>query len=151
MPRPGVKPIFEPASVALYGASPTEGTIGHVLLRNLQQAGFKGRIYRINPKYKRIGSHKCYPSLRQAKKTVDLAIIATPAQTVPNIISECGELEVPAAIVISAGFREAGEQSSAHATGVSVFSAPIVSGSSGRASGSTPRSATAMPTRVGSR
>ena len=113
MPRPGVKPIFEPASVALYGASPTEGTIGHVLLRNLQQAGFKGRIYRINPKYKRIGSHKCYPSLRQAKKTVDLAIIATPAQTVPNIISECGELEVPAAIVISAGFREAGEQGAA--------------------------------------
>ncbi len=109
MPRSGVKQIFEPTSIALYGASPQEDSIGNILLRNLQQAGYKGRIYRINPKYKKIGSHKCYPSLKLVRKPVDLAIIATPAATVPNIISECGEMEVAGAIVISAGFAEAGE------------------------------------------
>ena len=110
MPRSGVKPIFEPTSVALYGASPQEDSLGNILLRNMQRAGYKGRIYRINPKYKKIGTHKCYPSLKAVRKSVDLAIIATPAATVPDIISDCGEMEVPGAIVISAGFGEAGEQ-----------------------------------------
>ncbi len=109
MRRSGVKPIFEPTSIALYGASAKEDSIGSILLRNLHLAGYKGRIYRINPKYKKIGSHKCYPSLKLVRKSVDLAIIATPASTVPNIISECGEMEVAGAIVISAGFAEAGE------------------------------------------
>ncbi len=113
MPRSGVKTIFEPTSVAIYGASPNEDSVGHVLLRNIQAAGFKGRIYRINPKYKKIGTHKCYGSLRETRKSVDLAIIATPGSSVPDIITECGEMEVPGAIVLSAGFREAGDQGAA--------------------------------------
>lgn len=100
--------IFRPASVAVVGASEKQGTIGWALLRNLGKAGYPGRIYPVNPRYDTLQGLKTYPSLAGIHEPVDLAIIATPIDTVPQIIKECGDLGIGGAVVISAGGKEIG-------------------------------------------
>ena len=97
--------LFAPRSIAVFGASP-ENTVGGRVLRNLTESGFEGAVYAINPRHRRIRGRQCYPSLADVGRPVDLAVIATPAVTVPGIIGECGENGVGAAIVLSAGFGE---------------------------------------------
>jgi len=100
--------IFNPKSVALIGASSEKGSVGFSLFKNLQEGGFKGNIYPVNIKRKTVQGISAYSSIKDIKQKVDLAIIATPAKTVPAIVKECGEAGVKGLVIISAGFNEAG-------------------------------------------
>ncbi len=102
--------IFKPESVAVIGASPKEGTIGHALMRNLREGGYGGRIIPVNPKHSQIMGMETYESLSRADQRVDLAVIATPIATVPEIVKECVKLGVGGAVIISAGGRETGAE-----------------------------------------
>jgi acetyltransferase len=106
--RPGIAPIFEARSVALIGASERPGSLGTVLLANLIDAGFKGPVYAVNPSHRSVQGRKCVSSLRDIDGPVDLAVIVTPAAAVPGVLEDCGAHDVPAAVVLSAGFRESG-------------------------------------------
>ncbi|MBN2884875.1 acetate--CoA ligase family protein [Patescibacteria group bacterium] len=103
-----LKALFEPRSVAIVGASTRLGSVGSDTLRNLIVSGYKGKIYPVNPKVKSLNSLKCYASLSQIKKNIDLALIIVPAAIVATVLREAGELGIPAAIIISAGFRDVG-------------------------------------------
>src|SRR3954471_23007178 len=103
-------PLFHPKSVAVVGASATTGSVGSILIRNLLENPFGGVVYPINPKRPAVHGVRCYPSLKALPEAVDLAVIATPAATVPAIIADCVALGVRSAIVISAGFSELGPQ-----------------------------------------
>ena len=102
--------LFEPGSVAVFGASDREGAVGNLVFRNMIESGFNGDVYPINPKHSMVQGHRAYPDLKSIGKPVDLAVITTPAATVPGIIESCGEHGIRAAVVISAGFRETGPQ-----------------------------------------
>lgn len=101
--------IFSPKSIAVIGASDTPGKIGYTLLKNLIGSGFEGVVYPINPNRESLQSIHAYPSVDKIPKVVDLAIIATPASTVPKIVEECGEAGIKGLIIISAGFKEMGK------------------------------------------
>src|SRR4051794_8728339 len=108
--RHSLDPIFKPRSVAVIGASATPGSVGSILVRNLLGNPFGGVVYPINPKRKAVHGVRCYADLASLPEAVDLAVIATPAATVPPLIKECVERQIPAAIIISAGFSELGPQ-----------------------------------------
>ncbi len=109
MPANRMASLFKPKSVVLIGASDRPGALGTVVLANLREAGFAGPLYLVNPRRTQIGDTKVFVSVSALPEAVDLAVIVTPAATVPGLISECGERGVRAAIVMSAGFREIGE------------------------------------------
>lgn len=102
--------LFSPDSIAVFGASEKEGGVGTRVFHNLIQAKYRGDLYPVNPNYEKIKGHRCYSNLTEVDAPVDLAIIATPAATVLDIVRSCGEHGVAAAIVLSAGFREVGEK-----------------------------------------
>ncbi|MCB0070663.1 MAG: acetate--CoA ligase family protein, partial [Caldilineaceae bacterium] len=101
--------LFSPRSVAVVGASATVGKVGYGVLKNLIDMEFEGRIYPVNPKHDSILDLLCYQSISDTPETPDLVIITVPAALVPDILAQAGNRGVPAAIVISAGFREVGE------------------------------------------
>jgi len=92
------------------GASNKEGSVGYKLLNNLIGVGFKGFVYPVNPFSPSVQGLTAYPSVKKIPWHVDLAIIATPAHVVPQIVEECGEAEVDGVIIVSSGFGEAGER-----------------------------------------
>lgn len=98
--------FFYPRSVAIVGASPKDGKVGNVILRNLKR--FNGRIYAVNPKYTEIEGVKCYPSISSIPEVVDLTIIAIPSNFVISAVEECGIKGIKNVIVISGGFKEKG-------------------------------------------
>lgn len=102
--------IFRPSNVAVVGATERPDSVGRTLLRNLISHPFGGTIYPINPKHKNVLGIHAYPSIKDVPSQVDLAVIVTPARTVPGVIEECVEAGVKGAIVISAGFKEIGEE-----------------------------------------
>ena len=102
--------IFEASSVALVGASERDGSLGKVVLENLTRSGFKGPIYPVNPRYDTVYDQRCYRSVADIGEPVDLAVVVTPAATVPGVLDECGTSGVPAAVVLSGGFRETGDE-----------------------------------------
>ncbi|NIJ40581.1 acetyltransferase [Parvibaculum indicum] len=102
--------MFAPKSVALIGASNRDGSIGKVVLRNLRSAGFDGPIWAVNPQGGVIGGEEAYKDVASLPEAPDLAVIATPPHTVPGIIGELGEKGTRAAVVITAGFGELGEE-----------------------------------------
>ena len=106
MPRHTLDKLFSPTAIAVFGASERPVALGTVAFRNLIRAGFAGPLLAINPKYDTVQDQRCYPDLASADGDVDLALIATPASTVPDIIRQCGERGVRHAIVLSAGFGE---------------------------------------------
>ena len=112
MPTHNLSKIFHPRSVALVGASPRLGSVGRTVLENLQRAGFGSEIYPINPKHTSLLGLPAYPFISALPKAPDLAIIATPAESVPRLVCECGEAKVPGLIILSAGFREVGPRGS---------------------------------------
>ena len=103
-------PLFEPASVAIVGASEIPGKVGTMLLSNMLGAGYRGALYAVNPKYPAVRGVPCYPSVGKLPAHVDLAVVATPARTVPDVIDECGKAGVRSAVVITAGFSEVGAE-----------------------------------------
>ena len=102
--------FFTPRSVAVVGASRTEGKVGYEILNHLVSDGYEGEIFPINPKVEEIGGLKCYPDLAAIGKSPDLAIIILPAKIVPAIMKQCAKAGVKAVIIITAGFKEVGEQ-----------------------------------------
>lgn len=100
--------LFNPRTVAIIGATEREGTVGRMLVVNLCGGKFRGSVYPVNPKRETILGHKCYPSIEAIPQKVDLAVIGTPAETVPGVIHECVAAGVQSGVVISAGFREQG-------------------------------------------
>ena len=102
--------FFQPKSVAIIGASHKEDKVGHVILRNIVQYGFEGRVYPINPKAETLLGRKSYPSVLEVKGEIDLAVIAIPFQFVLPAVEECAKKGIDSAIVISAGFKEAGAE-----------------------------------------
>ncbi len=108
--------FFSPQSIAVVGASTDPTKLGHVILNNLLSGEFlaQGRtLYPINPKAKEILGQPAYTSVMDVPDPIDLAVIAIPYPAVPAAVAECGEKGIPAAIVISAGFREAGLEGAA--------------------------------------
>jgi acetyltransferase len=110
MPIQNLDKIFHPKSVAVVGASQQSTSVGHFVLRNLIDGGFKGDIYPVNPKYKAIGDMPCFASVAELPATTDLAVICTPARTVPEIVRECGQADILGLVILSAGFRETGQE-----------------------------------------
>ncbi len=96
--------LFAPNAVAVFGASERPGAVGTHVFRNIVDGGFAGPVYPVNPKHARVGGYTCYPNIAATPTPVDLAVIATPAATVPGIIRECGDQGVRAVIVHSGGF-----------------------------------------------
>ena len=105
--------LFKPQSVALFGASSAPGALGTVVLNNLKSGGFKGTLTLVNPKYQELDGQPCYSKLGEAGVAVDTVVIVAPPAVVPDILTDCGESGVSAAIVISAGFSEAGQRGKA--------------------------------------
>jgi acetyltransferase len=102
--------IFTPKSVAVIGASEKPGSVGRTLLWNLISNPFGGTVFPVNPHRHSILGIKAYPSISDIPETVDLAVIATPAPTVPAIISQCVDAGIKGAIILSAGFKETGTE-----------------------------------------
>src|SRR5579883_825918 len=101
--------IFVPRSAALIGATPRPGSVGALVLRNLRRAGFRGELMLVNPRHRTIDSLAVYSSVGSLPRPPDLAIVATPPQTVPSLIAELGALGTRGAVVITSGFGELGE------------------------------------------
>jgi acetyltransferase len=101
--------LFAPKAIAVFGASTRDNAVGTRVFQNLIEAEFDGPVYPINPKYRELQGKRCYPAIDAINDHIDLAVITTPAATVPEVIHQCGEHGVRAAIVISAGFAEAGD------------------------------------------
>jgi acetyltransferase len=102
--------IFAPRNVAVIGATDKAGSVGRTILWNLISTPFGGAVFPVNPTRTSVLGIKAYPTIGTVPDAVDLAVIVTPAPTVPGIIRECVEAGVKGAIVISAGFREAGTE-----------------------------------------
>jgi acetyltransferase len=102
--------IFAPKNVALIGATETAGSVGRTLMWNLISNPFGGAVFPINPKRSSVLGVKAYPTIADVPEQVELAVIVTPAPTVPGLIGQCVEAGVKGAIVISAGFKETGPQ-----------------------------------------
>jgi acetyltransferase len=109
-PEGSLSPIFAPTSVAVVGATERPGSVGCTILRNLLSNPFGGTVFPVNPKRPNVLGVKAYPKIGSIPDRVDLAVIVTPAPTVPDLIAECAEAGAQAAIVISAGFKEAGAE-----------------------------------------
>lgn len=122
--------MLNPRTISLIGASDREGSVGKTIMENLlsskstgssqssysphssqsSQSSQERKIFPVNPNREKVFDLDCYPNIREVPEKVDLAVIATPAKTVPGIIEECGEAGVEGAIIISSGFREVGEE-----------------------------------------
>ena len=103
-----LKYVFEPSSVAIIGASRNPSKIGYVMVKNCKDAGFTGKVYPVNPNADNILGIKCYNNITEIKGKLDLVVITIPAKYVTKVLEECGKKNVKAAIIISAGFAEIG-------------------------------------------
>ncbi|MGE5074128.1 MAG: CoA-binding protein, partial [Anaerolineae bacterium] len=106
--RQALDAVFGPQNVAVIGATETAGSVGRTILWNLISSPFGGTVFPVNPKRAGVLGIKAYPSIKEVPEPVDLAVIVTPAATVPGIISDCVDVGVKSSIVISAGFKETG-------------------------------------------
>ncbi len=102
--------IFAPDSVAVIGATERVGSVGRTILWNLISNAFGGTVYPVNPKRPSVLGIKAYKSIAEVPDQVDLAVIVTPARTVPGVVRECVDAGVQGAIIISAGFKEIGPE-----------------------------------------
>jgi len=105
--------LFSPKSVAIFGASNRADAVGQIVFKNMLGSGFKGALYPVNPKHAEIQGVKAYAGIADIREPVELAVIATPPETVPDIMESCGLHGVKAAVIITAGFSETGAQGTA--------------------------------------
>ena len=108
-PRISLNAIFHPKTVALIGATEKPSSVGRTILRNLLDKPFGGTIFPVNPKRANVLGVRCYRNIAAIGESVDVAVVVTPAETVPGVLEECVEAGVRGAIVISAGFAEHGD------------------------------------------
>jgi acetyl coenzyme A synthetase (ADP forming)-like protein len=102
--------LFNPSTVAVVGASQDPQKVGHAVLKNLIQYHFPGEVLPVNPAGGEILGRMVYPSIASIGREIDLAVIVIPARHVPGALRECADAGIPSAIVISAGFKEAGKE-----------------------------------------
>ena len=107
--RQSLTPFFEPASVAVIGASKNPNKLSNGIVKNLLAYGYAGTVVAVNPKEKEILGMKCYANILDVKESVDLAVIILPVKYIAGVITNCGEKGVKAVTVISGGFKEVGE------------------------------------------
>src|SRR5437773_175972 len=108
--RSALESFFTPASVAVIGATEREGSVGRTIFENLVHSSYHGQVFAVHPKRSELLGIKCYPSVAALSEPVDLAVIVTPAATVPGVVRECVDAGARSAIVISAGFKERGAE-----------------------------------------
>ncbi len=106
-------PLFNASSVAVFGASEREDSVAGILFRNLRKSGYAGAVYPVNPKHDSIFGERCYAHAGELPAIPELALIATPAPTVAQVLEDCGKRGIRHAIVLSAGFREVGAKGAA--------------------------------------
>ena len=109
MTRHALAPLLAPASVALVGATEREGALGRLVWQNLAAGGLHGALSAVNPKHKQVFGQRCYARLRDLPQAPDLAVLVTPARTIPGLLEEAGAAGVRAAVVLSSGFGETGD------------------------------------------
>ena len=102
--------ILRPKSVAVIGASTSPDKLGHEILRNILDGGFKGAVYPINPKADAILDLPCHKNVKDLQEPPDLAVLIIPARFVPQAVQDCGERGVKGAVIITGGFSEAGPE-----------------------------------------
>lgn len=102
--------LFNPKSVAVVGASQEPRKLGAIVLKNIIDSGFKGRIFPVNPKYQTLRDLPCHKNLTDLPESPDLAILAVPAPTVPQVLSDCGQKGIKNVVVFAAGYKEAGPE-----------------------------------------
>ncbi len=102
--------VFAPRSVAVLGASTTPGKVGHDIFENILKGGYKGTLYPVNPKAKSVLSVRAYPSIKDIPDQVDLAMVILPPQAAESAVKEAIEKGVKGIVIVSAGFREVGEE-----------------------------------------
>jgi acetyltransferase len=107
-PRESLDAMFSPPSVAVIGATDRASTVGLAVLQNLLHPDFRGRLYPVNPQRAEILGVKAFKKIGDVPEAVDLAVLATPAATIPGLIGECIAAQAKSAVVISAGFKERG-------------------------------------------
>ncbi|WP_019176444.1 acetate--CoA ligase alpha subunit [Methanomassiliicoccus luminyensis] len=105
-----MRELFEARTIAVVGASPKEGKVGNVIVKNLIASGFSGGLYPVNPKATEILGLRCYPDLASIPGEVEMIVVAVPSMVVPTVMEEAGGKGVKVAVVISAGFKEIGKE-----------------------------------------
>ena len=113
--------FFNPKNVVLFGASDKPGSVGETTLKNLLLSKDTRNVYIVHPKHEQMMDIKCYPSLSALPEIPELAVVATGAESVPEIVEECGKFGIKAVIVISSGFKEAGEKGKERETQIKEF------------------------------
>ena len=111
--RSALDSMFSPKSVAVIGATDREGSVGRTVLERLHIPSFRGRIFPVNPNHSVVLGLPAFPKIGDIPEKIDLAVIVTPARTVPGVVGECVDAGVRAAVVISAGFKERGPEGAA--------------------------------------
>jgi acetyltransferase len=104
--------LFNPKSVAVIGASDRPGHVGFSLFKNLVSNGYRGQVFPVNDHRDMVQGVRAYPTIGALPQKVDLAVIATPAESVPGVLNACAASRVLSAVVISSGFSETGEAGS---------------------------------------
>lgn len=110
MPIRNIDRMLVPRSVAVIGASDTPGKVGHAALKNIITNGYTGAVYPVNSRSDTVQGRRAFPKVSAIDQVIDLAVVCTPSHTVPSIVRECGERGVGALAVLTAGFRELGEE-----------------------------------------
>lgn len=105
-----IDPFFTPKKIAVIGASRDPHKLGYGVIRNLLKYNYKGDIYPVNPHASEILDLPCYASIEELPEGIDLAVVVVPATYVPKVIEQCGEKQIKAAIVVSGGFSETGDE-----------------------------------------
>ena len=106
-------PLFNPRTIALIGASGTPGKWGFIIFLNILKANYQGRVYPVNPNQESVLGVKCYASVADIPEPVDVAMITTPATTVPSLIDECGQAGITFVVVVTSDFSETGPEGEA--------------------------------------
>ncbi len=101
--------LFQPASIAVIGASNSPTKIGYTIMANIKDSGYDGELYPLNPREEEILGYSCYPSLQALGKAVDVAVISVPADNSITVARDCGAAGVKFLVVVSSGFKETGE------------------------------------------
>ena len=109
-PRHYLHSLLAPSSVALVGATEREGALGRIVHRNLAAGGFKGPLYAVNPKHRRIFGDRAYDRLTELPEKPELAVVATPARTVPGIVADAAKAGIKSVLVLTSGFAESGAE-----------------------------------------
>jgi acetyltransferase len=105
-----IEKLFNPKNIAVIGATDRESSVGESLMNNLISNDFQGDIYPVNPRRDKVKDIKAYSNVGEIPEKIDLAIIVTPAKTIPFIMEECGQIGVENVLIISSGFEEVGAE-----------------------------------------